>query len=67
VGARRFLRSAGPDEAQTQKLLDDIQTSALNTVPVVPLGQIIPKTAYRSNLRGILRAPSPLFWNVNRA
>ncbi len=58
---------ASTDEGQAQKLLDDIQRSALNTVPVVPLGQIIPKTAYRSNLQGILTASSPLFWNVRRA
>ncbi|MGO4741718.1 hypothetical protein AB4099_34810 [Bosea sp. 2KB_26] len=54
-------------ETQAQRLLDDVQRSALNTVPVAPLGQIIPKTAYRRNLQGILTASSPLLWNVRRA
>ncbi|GAU86076.1 hypothetical protein [Bosea sp. BIWAKO-01] len=54
-------------EAQTQKLLGDVQRSALANLSVAPLGQIIPKTAYRRNLQGILTASSPLFWNVRRA
>lgn len=61
----RWLEST--DAGQSQKLLDDIQRSAFNTVPVVPLGQVIPKTAYRSNLQGVLTASSSLFWNVKRA
>ncbi len=51
---------ASTNEAQAQKLLDDVQRSALITVPVAPLGQIIPKTAYRRNLQGILRLPATL-------
>jgi peptide/nickel transport system substrate-binding protein len=47
--------------------LDDIQRSAFKTVPVVPLGQVVPKTAYRSNIEGVLTASSSLFWNLRRS
>jgi peptide/nickel transport system substrate-binding protein len=60
-----WLESADP--AQSQRLLDVIQRSAFETVPVVPLGQVIPKTAYRSDIQGVLTASSSLFWNARRA
>lgn len=55
------------DPAQAQAAIDGIQVSAFKSVPVVPLGQIIPKAAYASNLRDILDGSAPFFWNVKRA
>jgi peptide/nickel transport system substrate-binding protein len=52
--------------ARAQELVDAIQRSALQTVPVVPLGQMLPNTAYRNNLRGVLTASAPFFWNVSK-
>jgi peptide/nickel transport system substrate-binding protein len=54
------------DPAEARRLLDAIQLSAFNTVPVVPLGQVLPSMAYRRELTGIVTASSPYFWNVQR-
>jgi peptide/nickel transport system substrate-binding protein len=54
------------DAQHAQLLLDDIQRSAFRSVPIVPLGQLFPPTAYRG-LRDILPASAPFFWNVRRA
>lgn len=53
-------------EQRAQELVDAIQRSALQTVPVVPLGQMLPNTAYRNSLQGVLTASAPFFWNVRK-
>ena len=60
----KWLTAGTPAEAQL--LMDEIQLSALRTVPVVPLGQMLPNTVHRSELRDILTASAPYFWNVRR-
>jgi peptide/nickel transport system substrate-binding protein len=57
---------AEADPAKADALLSDVQRSAFNTVPVVPLGQMFPNTAYRSELKDILTASAPFFWNLRR-
>ncbi|MBN8909944.1 MAG: ABC transporter substrate-binding protein, partial [Rhodospirillales bacterium] len=57
----RWLQAEQP--ARAQELVDAIQRSALQTVPVVPLGQMLPNTSYRNNLQGVLTASTPFFWN----
>jgi peptide/nickel transport system substrate-binding protein len=54
------------DAAERQKLLDAVQRSAFETVPVVPLGQMLPNMAHRTSLTGIVTASAPAFWNVRR-
>ncbi|MBR0669364.1 ABC transporter substrate-binding protein [Roseomonas hellenica] len=59
-----WLATSDPGEAQ--RLLDAVQRSTLTSVPVVPLGQMLPNMAHRRELGGIVTASSPYFWSVRR-
>ena len=37
------------------------------SVPTIPLGQYLPKAAWRSNLSGLLKGSAPVFWGVDKA
>jgi peptide/nickel transport system substrate-binding protein len=54
------------DEAEMRRLDRQIQARAFETVPFIPLGQYLPPAAWRSNLRGVLKGPVPVFWNVEK-
>jgi peptide/nickel transport system substrate-binding protein len=54
------------DEAERKRLDRQIQARAFETVPFIPLGQYLPPSAWRSNLKGILKGPVPVFWNVSK-
>ena len=56
----------GTDEAELRKLDRAIQARSFETVPFIPLGQYLPPSAWRSNLKGILKGPVPVFWNVEK-
>jgi peptide/nickel transport system substrate-binding protein len=59
----RFLRETDPGE---QKLrARQMQAQAFEDLPYVPLGQIFTRSAYRTNLKGVLKG-LPVFWNVRR-
>lgn len=63
------LRNAwlrAPDLAAQQELCRQLQLQAFQDVPYVPLGQVLPLTAYRNTLEGTLTG-LPLFWNVRRS
>ncbi len=63
------LRAAwfdAPDLAAQQRLAEKIQLQALETVPYVPLGQVFLPTAFRSDIKDIVKAAIPLFWGVRR-
>ncbi len=55
------------DEAEKKKLAEQIQTEALDFVTLIPLGQYMQSTAWRSNLKGLLKGPVPVFWNISRS
>lgn len=55
------------DDAEKKKLAEQIQTEALDFVTVVPLGQYMQSTAWRSDLKGLLKGPVPVFWNISRS
>nr|WP_314071525.1 ABC transporter substrate-binding protein [uncultured Roseococcus sp.] len=57
--------SATDDEAR-QRLAADLQRQGLEDLPYVPLGQVIPRTAYRRNISGILSGGYPVFWNLRK-
>lgn len=57
---------ATTDAAQTQALAA-IQKEAFAGVPVIPLGQYFPPTAYRNSLSGVLDGTNCYPWNVRRA
>src|SRR5208282_2002754 len=50
----------------TDFLAAKIQERAFETVPYIPTGQYLPKTAYRENLRGVIKAPALFMWNVEK-
>ena len=54
-----------PDVAAQKKLCDTMQLQAFEDVPYIPLGQTISRTAYRSDLSGVLEG-LPIFWNIKR-
>jgi peptide/nickel transport system substrate-binding protein len=60
--ASEWLQS--DSEADRNRLADLIQQIAFRTVPFVPLGQYQVRTAYRSNIKGVLHGPAVLPWNV---
>jgi peptide/nickel transport system substrate-binding protein len=55
-----------PDLAAQKKICDDIQLRAFDLVPFIPTGQSFSPTAFRSNLSGFAKSPSPVFWGVKR-
>jgi len=55
------------DDAEKMKLAEQIQTEALDFVTLVPLGQYMQSTAWRSDLKGLLKGPVPVFWNISRS
>ena len=57
---------AGSD-ADLDRVFDAIQKEALAGVPIIPLGQYFPPTAYRSNLKGVVQGANCYPWNVQRA
>lgn len=58
---------ASNDDAERQRLVDQIQAQALESVPVVLGGQFAPVHAYRSNLEGVVTGMGiPLFWNIKK-
>jgi len=63
--AQEWLQS--DTEADRARLSDRIQEIAFRTVPYVPLGQYVQRTAHRRAVQGILRGPAVLPWNVSKA
>jgi peptide/nickel transport system substrate-binding protein len=49
-----------------RRLDQAIQRRAFEQVPFIPLGQYLPPAAWRSNLRGMLKGPVPVFWNIEK-
>ena len=63
--AREWLLS--DNDAQRAAVAAAISAEAFRTVPIVPLGQFVPHTAYRTAVQGILKGPAVLQWNVSKA
>ncbi len=60
--ASEWLQSG--TEADRTRLAGMIEQIAFRTVPFVPLGQYPVRTAYRSNIKGLLHGPAVLPWNI---
>ena len=54
-----------PDDAARLEIGRQMQKQAFIDVPYVPLGLFYQPTAYRSDLRDVIKGP-PLFWTVKR-
>jgi peptide/nickel transport system substrate-binding protein len=56
-----------PDLAAQKKLAETIQVAAYSgDIPYVPTGQFVVPTAYRKNISGVINAPIPFLWNVEK-
>jgi peptide/nickel transport system substrate-binding protein len=55
-----------PTDDERQRLCDQIQEEAFRVVPSIQLGQFFIRSAYRSDLEGVLEGPAPYAWNVSR-
>ena len=54
------------DPAEQTKLERAYELQAFKTIPFVPLGRYVQSSAWRSNITGILKGPSIVFWNVKK-
>jgi peptide/nickel transport system substrate-binding protein len=52
------------DEPKRLHLADEIQRIALDEVTYVPWGEWVQPTAFRKNIRDVLKFDAPIFWNV---
>ncbi|MSP30096.1 MAG: ABC transporter substrate-binding protein [Acetobacteraceae bacterium] len=55
-----------PDLASQKAHAEQIQLRALETLPYIPVGQLFQPTAFRSDIKDIVKAAFPLFWGVRR-
>ena len=55
-----------PDLKSRQALAEQIQVQGLETLPYLPLGQMFQPTAFRSDIKDIVKSMYPLFWGVRR-
>lgn len=53
-----------PDAEKRRALLDQVHAQAYESLPYINAGQFRTKSAWRSNLDGLLPTTVPVFWNV---
>ena len=56
-----------PDPDEEKRLAAEIQGIALADVLYIPLGHYVQKSAWRSNVSGVLKASAPVFWNIKKS
>ncbi len=61
---QKFATSADAGELKT--IANEVQKLAMDDVVVVPLGEFSVVAAARTSLKGILDAPVPVFWNIEK-
>jgi hypothetical protein len=64
VAARQVI--AATDEVRRRDLAAQIQHRAFEFVPYIPTGQLVGRRAFRKNLAGVLDAPLPFLWNIEK-
>jgi len=64
VLTRRFVEAT--TDADREATVLEIHKRAFDMVPCIPLGTFQIRSAYRSNLTGVIEATGPYFWNVRR-
>jgi peptide/nickel transport system substrate-binding protein len=55
------------DEAAQARAMVALQEAAWDSVPFAPTGLFRLRTAFRSDLTGVLQGPNPFLWNLRRA
>ncbi|MFL1462734.1 ABC transporter substrate-binding protein [Roseococcus sp. DSY-14] len=56
-----------PDQAAERAIAARIQRVAMEEVPFLPLGLVLPRQAYRRSITDVVKGGPALFWNVRRA
>jgi peptide/nickel transport system substrate-binding protein len=51
-------------QTQRKQLADEVQKVVLSEVPYVPFGEWVQPTAFRKNVRDVLKFGAPIFWSV---
>ena len=46
-------------------IVEELQAELYDFVPYIPTGQYYQPTAFRDNVKGVLEAPVPFFWNIS--
>ena len=55
-----------PDGATQAAAMATLQQAAWESVPFAPTGLFRLRTAFRSDLSGVLQGPNPFLWNLRR-
>ncbi len=58
--------AAETDLGKQQKIAEEIQARANELVTYIPIGQYTLPIAYRDNVSGVIKAPVPFFWNIEK-
>ena len=66
IEALRAAWFAAADDVRRRDLADQIQQRAFEFVPYIPTGQLVGRRAFRKNLTGVLDAPLPFLWNIEK-
>jgi peptide/nickel transport system substrate-binding protein len=54
------------DPAEQTRLEIEYQRRAFEFLPFIPLGRYLQTSAWRDNVKGILKGPSAVFWNIEK-
>ena len=66
IEALRAAWFAAADDARRRDIADAIQQRAFEFVPYIPTGQLIGRRAFRKTLAGVIDAPLPFLWNIEK-
>ncbi|MGV6873815.1 ABC transporter substrate-binding protein [Pseudochelatococcus sp. B33] len=56
--------STAATKEEQREILDKLNRRAYETVPYIPLGQFFQPTAFHKNIKGVLKAGMPVYWNI---
>lgn len=63
----RLQFATAPDEAARKRLADEIQARAYEQVLYLPLSQFTTPSAWRNDLKGVLKSPVMLLYNIEKS
>ena len=60
----RYIRETDP--AKQRALLEDMHRELWTSIPYIPLGQFKQPFLWRSNIKGVVKANTLVFWNIEK-
>jgi peptide/nickel transport system substrate-binding protein len=66
IEALRASWFSATDDAQRRDLAHQIQQRAFEFVPYIPSGQYVVRRGFRKDLAGVIDAPIPYLWNIEK-